>query len=97
MELVKNSYDADAKECTVKLINTDTVDSSLIVSDNGIGMDLNAISDGWLVIGRSKKAARLPTQLGSLPVEDKGLCRLAALRQGSHIELRQRFKISWTL
>jgi signal transduction histidine kinase len=90
MELVKNSYDADAKECTVKLINTETVGGSLIVSDDGIGMDLNAISDGWLVIGRSKKAARLPTQLGRLPVGDKGLGRLAALRQGSHIDLNTR-------
>jgi signal transduction histidine kinase len=90
MELVKNSYDADATECTVKLINTDAIGGSLIVSDNGVGMDLNAISDGWLVIGRSKKAARLPTQLGRLPVGDKGLGRLAALRQGSHVDLKTR-------
>jgi len=90
MELVKNSYDADATECTVKLINTEAKGGSLVVSDNGIGMDLNAIADGWLVIGRSKKAARLPTQLGRLPVGDKGLGRLAALRQGSHVTLKTR-------
>jgi signal transduction histidine kinase len=90
MELVKNSYDADATECVVRLINTDAIGGSLIVSDNGIGMDLNAISDGWLVIGRSRKAARLPTQLGRLPVGDKGLGRLAALRQGSHVDLKTR-------
>lgn len=90
MELVKNSYDADATECTVKLINTDATGGSLVVSDNGIGMDLNAIADGWLVIGRSKKAARLPTILGRLPVGDKGLGRLAALRQGSHVTLKTR-------
>ncbi len=90
MELVKNSYDADATECTVKLINTEVVGGSLVVSDNGTGMDLNAIADGWLVIGRSKKADRLPTTLGRLPVGDKGLGRLAALRQGSHITLKTR-------
>lgn len=90
MELVKNSYDADATECAVKLINTEATGGSLVVSDNGIGMDLNAISDGWLVIGRSKKAARLPTPLGRLPVGDKGLGRLAALRQGSHVTLKTR-------
>ncbi len=90
MELVKNSYDADATECTVKLINTEATGGSLVVSDNGVGMDLNAIADGWLVIGRSKKAARLPTLLGRLPVGDKGLGRLAALRQGSHVTLKTR-------
>lgn len=90
MELVKNSYDADATECTVKLINTEATGGSLVVSDNGIGMDLNEIADGWLVIGRSKKAARLPTRLGRLPVGDKGLGRLAALRQGSHVTLKTR-------
>jgi len=90
MELVKNSYDADATECAVKLINTEATGGSLVVSDNGVGMDLNAIADGWLVIGRSKKAARIPTPLGRLPVGDKGLGRLAALRQGSHVTLKTR-------
>lgn len=90
MELVKNSYDADATECTVKLINTEAMGGSLVVSDNGVGMDLNAIADGWLVIGRSKKAARFPTLLGRLPVGDKGLGRLAALRQGSQVTLKTR-------
>lgn len=90
MELVKNSYDADATECTVKLIDTEATGGSLVVSDNGVGMDFNEIVDGWLVIGRSKKAARLPTPLGRLPVGDKGLGRLAALRQGSHVNLKTR-------
>ena len=90
MELVKNSYDADATECTVKLVDTDSVGGTLIVSDDGIGMDSKAISDGWLVIGRSRKVTRHPTQLGRLPVGDKGLGRLAALRQGSHVTLKTR-------
>jgi signal transduction histidine kinase len=90
MELVKNSYDADATECVVKLINTDTVGGSLVVSDNGIGMDSHSISDSWLVIGRSRKSARLPTQLGRSPVGDKGLGRLAALRQGDSVVLKTR-------
>lgn len=90
IELVKNSYDADATECTVELINTHNTGGSLIISDNGAGMDLTAISEGWLVLGRSKKAAREPTPLGRLPVGDKGLGRLAALRQGSQVHLKTR-------
>lgn len=92
IELVKNSYDADATECTVELVNTHTTGGSIILSDNGVGMDLAAISDGWLVLGRSKKAAREPTALGRLPVGDKGLGRLAALRQGSQVHLKTRPK-----
>ena len=91
MELVKNSYDADATECTVKLIDTESPGGCLVVSDNGTGMDLKAISDGWLVIGRSKKAIRQPTpKWQRLPVGDKGLGRLAALRQGSQVTLKTR-------
>jgi len=92
IELVKNSYDADATECTVELVNTNAIGGSLILSDNGVGMDISAISEGWLVLGRSKKAAREPTPLGRLPVGDKGLGRLAALRQGSQVTLKTRPK-----
>ncbi|MEG4985957.1 ATP-binding protein [Microcoleus sp. BR0-C5] len=92
IELVKNAYDADATKCTVELIDTNNIGGSIIISDNGTGMDTDAISDGWLVLGRSKKAAREPTQLGRLPVGDKGLGRLAALRQGSQVNLKTRPK-----
>jgi len=92
IELVKNAYDADATKCTVELINTNNTGGSIIISDNGTGMDTDAISEGWLVLGRSKKAAREPTQLGRLPVGDKGLGRLAALRQGSQVNLKTRPK-----
>jgi signal transduction histidine kinase len=92
IELVKNSYDADATECTVELVNTNAIGGSLIISDNGVGMDIAAISEGWLVLGRSKKATREPTSLGRLPVGDKGLGRLAALRQGDQVTLKTRPK-----
>jgi C4-dicarboxylate-specific signal transduction histidine kinase len=92
IELVKNSYDADATECTVELINTHTNGGSIIISDNGVGMDVSAINEGWLVLGRSKKASRERTILGRLPVGDKGLGRLAALKQGSQVILKTRPK-----
>jgi signal transduction histidine kinase len=92
IELVKNAYDADATKCTVELFNTNNTGGSIVISDNGIGMDSDAINEGWLVLGRSKKAAREPTALGRLPVGDKGLGRLAALRQGSQVNLKTRPK-----
>ncbi|HLO88410.1 MAG TPA: sensor histidine kinase [Nostocaceae cyanobacterium] len=93
LELVKNSYDADATECKIEIINTEGEDGSIIISDNGIGMDINDIQEGWLVLGRSKKAAGEKTALGRLPVGDKGLGRLAAMRQGSKVILKTRPKM----
>lgn len=48
-ELVVNSYDADAKNCFVRLSA-----ASVAVSDDGIGMDLGALKNLWNV-GRSIK------------------------------------------
>lgn len=89
IELVKNSYDADATECRVALHETAHGGGTLIISDNGSGMTGESITGGWLVIGSSGKRARKPTpKFGRLPVGDKGLGRLAGLRQGSEVLLR---------
>lgn len=88
IELVKNAYDADATECIVELGDPRDGRDGLIISDDGRGMDTEAIGEGFLVIGSSKKTVREPTpKYGRLPVGDKGLGRLAALRQGSKVSL----------
>ncbi|MBJ7294858.1 MAG: ATP-binding protein, partial [Dolichospermum sp.] len=92
IELVKNSYDADATECKIELVNISIIGGSIIISDNGIGMDKDTINEGWLVLGRSKKANREITPLGRLPAGNKGLGRLAALQMGSQVILTTRPK-----
>jgi signal transduction histidine kinase len=88
LELVKNSYDADATVCEIELLNTDRIGGSIIITDNGIGMDLETLQSGWLVIGKSEKeSASDLTSLGRLRVGSKGLGRLAALRQGNNVEI----------
>lgn len=87
IELVKNSYDADATGCTLELKGTSIEGGSIVISDDGIGMDQATIANGWLVIGRSRKMSSRLTELGRLPVGDKGLGRIAALRQGSQVTL----------
>ncbi|MBM2812642.1 MAG: histidine kinase [Chloroflexi bacterium] len=93
IELVRNAYDADAIDCCVELIGAERLGGTLRVTDTGVGMTEPDIRNGWLVLGRSGKAARKPTGLGRLPVGDKGLGRLAALRMGSVATLRTRPKI----
>ena len=90
LELVKNAYDADARHCRVELINTDEPGGTVLISDDGDGMELEAIQDGWLVIGRSGKSIRERTRLERVPAGSKGLGRLAALRMGSTVGLSTR-------
>ncbi|MEA2600245.1 MAG: hypothetical protein QOF89_1237 [Acidobacteriota bacterium] len=107
VELVRNSYDADAHHCCVELIKTEKPGGALRVTDDGNGMKAESIRDGWLVLGRSVKAARQLTELRRLPVGDKGLGRLAALRMGRVARLRTRptdepgreyrLKLNWDL
>jgi len=106
LELVKNAYDADARRCRVKLMSTDAPGGAIRISDDGDGMELEAIQDGWLVIGRSGKSSRERTRLGRVPAGSKGLGRLAALRMGTAVTLstrprgaslaQYRLRIDWT-
>ncbi len=92
VELVRNSYDADAVSCTVEINDAGGPGGAVCVTDDGVGMDVEAISSGWLVVGRSPKVGRQVTGRGRYPVGDKGLGRLAALRMGRFADLATRPK-----
>lgn len=87
IELVKNSYDADAINCVVEIKNIDKPGGSVKISDDGIGMTYDDIQNGWFVIGKSPKDIGALTRLGRIPAGSKGLGRLAALRLGKEINL----------
>ena len=90
IELVKNAYDADAFRCTVELIDADTPGGSVIVKDDGIGMTVEDIREGWFVLGRSRKNPKELTLKQRLPAGSKGLGRLGALRLGNEVLLTTR-------
>ena len=54
LELVKNSYDADAEKVDVDVFCKNGMDS-IRVADNGFGMTRNDLINGWLHIGFSGK------------------------------------------
>jgi signal transduction histidine kinase len=87
LELVKNAFDADASTCTVELLDTSAPGGSVIVRDDGDGMDAKGLSDGWFVLGSSAKSKKTLTRRGRVPAGSKGLGRLAALRMGSRAAL----------
>lgn len=91
VELVKNAYDADATECIVSISGQTDEYSIVSVSDNGHGMTADSIRNGWLVIGKSAKLdAQLTKKYFRVPVGDKGLGRLSALRLGREVTLHTR-------
>ena len=87
LELAKNSYDADATKCRIELQDVNQPGGTVVVEDNGDGMTLDQIADGWLVLGRSAKKPSCKTRLGRAPAGSKGLGRLAALRMGQSTSL----------
>lgn len=93
-ELVKNSYDADATHVSVFLDGLRTDHPTIMVEDNGVGMSSEIIRDVWFVPGhehrREQKAANLRTDLGRLPMGDKGVGRFAVHRLGNIVEVTTR-------
>jgi len=95
LELLKNSYDADATEVTVLMDQLDSKENSIIIiEDNGHGMDSETITDVWLELGSDYKvnlAKGLKTQTTEekkrTPIGEKGIGRLGVHKLGNQIEL----------
>ncbi|OQX77920.1 MAG: hypothetical protein B6D64_07545, partial [Bacteroidetes bacterium 4484_276] len=97
-ELVKNSYDADAKRVDVRFINIDSIDDAAIsVEDDGIGMTSEIIEDVWLEPGSdNRKPVDIKTGVRQIiksiifnrvPMGEKGVGRFAVHKLGSKILL----------
>ena len=100
VELVKNSYDADATwvRVTIDTKNKNTLGrkyadakGTIVVEDNGHGMDEKTIRRGWLTIAnspkREQKALGRTTLRGRTPIGDKGLGRLGSQRLAHNVEI----------
>lgn len=74
IELIKNTYDADAKKCVVYYENSS---NRLFIIDNGTGMSKDVIADHWMTIGNSAKRDRVYTEAGRVNTGEKGIGRFA--------------------
>jgi signal transduction histidine kinase len=88
LELAKNAYDADALSCVIELKGVGSPGGKIRIADDGDGMTLRQIRNGFLVLGRSEKDVDKPTRLGRIPSGSKGLGRLAALRLGHSVSVK---------
>lgn len=97
-ELVKNAFDADAPEVTVRFLNIEDPDNaSLEIHDSGEGMDLDTILHVWLEPASDHKAVKRSkgertTKFNRLPVGEKGVGRFAVQKLGNRITLITRRK-----
>jgi len=110
LELVKNSYDADASTVKVIMRNVDDPESGvIIIEDDGCGMTLDIIKNVWMVPGSDYKEKlvrekRRTSKFGRLPLGEKGIGRFAVHKLGDVVEIITRaennpeiyLQIDWT-
>ena len=104
LELIKNSFDADAKRVDISFVNLKENDdaenqyysdrtSRIIIRDNGVGMDLTDIRDKWLNIAYSEKKNRA-RQYNRMMAGAKGVGRFSCDRLGMYLNLYAKKKDS---
>ncbi len=105
LELVKNSFDADAKRVDITFSNLKNNDdkekqkeypftdntSRIIIRDDGVGMDLSDIDDKWLNIAYSEKKSN-SRQYNRMMAGAKGVGRFSCDRLGQYLNLYTRKK-----
>lgn len=99
VELVKNSYDADATSVNIHFVNfsedgTAKKDSHIEIVDNGYGMSTGTVEDHWMNPATSSKAvakrSSARTPLGRTIQGEKGIGRFAMFKLGAEVELTTR-------
>jgi len=91
VELVKNSYDADATKVEVRFEGEDPSEpNSIVVADNGTGMDLETVLDAWFEPGTVMKRTRDRSARGRLYQGAKGIGRFAAARLSESLFLESK-------
>lgn len=98
LEIVKNAYDAQAKNISISF-DKDTI----TIIDDGIGMNKKTIYDKWMHVGKSDKKYTLQDEIdsdGRILAGSKGIGRFALARLGEIAILSSTQKgkqsIKWT-
>jgi len=89
LELVKNSYDADATSVQVVLAGVHRTTGKILIRDNGTGMSVETFADKWMnpAAGHKQiqKDKKQRTALGRLPLGEKGVGRFATQQIGKRL------------
>lgn len=93
VELVKNSYDADANKATIYMEGIENPETGIIIiEDDGFGMTADVVENVWLEPGSDFKGRILKEKRGTpkynrLPIGEKGIGRFGVHKLGNVIEL----------
>lgn len=87
VELVKNSYDADAGSVQIKIEDANTPRSRIIVADTGSGMTQEEFENRWMVIGTSNKLSAPYTPMGRKKAGKKGIGRFSVERLAERVTI----------
>ena len=84
IELVKNTYDADAGFC---FLCFDIEHDLIYILDNGVGMTRSIIEDCWMLIGTDNKRMEYLSSKRRIKSGEKGIGRFALDRLGSKCKM----------
>lgn len=96
IEVIKNSYDADATEVNINLTDIFSEKGIIEIIDNGLGMDYNTITTVWMepaTPNKFKKENKFSRCFQRRILGEKGIGRFAVHRLGNQIDLISRASI----
>lgn len=103
VELIKNSYDADAYGVKIILDSPNTPESKIILIDTGSGMTQEDFENKWMVIGTNNKVTEPFSAKGRKKAGKKGIGRFSVERIAEKVsvysftatEQPYKVKINW--
>ena len=88
VELVKNSYDADATKVEIIFTTDEKGNSEIHIIDDGKGMNYEAVEKYWMRIATTNKEKSNNSTIFGRPLTGaKGIGRFSCRRLGGHLEL----------
>jgi len=89
IELIKNTYDADADFCYIAF---DIKNDKIYIIDNGVGMTRNIVESFWMLIGTDNKKTQHMSNRNRVRSGEKGIGRFALDRLGSKCTMYTKHK-----
>lgn len=87
VELIKNSYDADAYGVKIILDKPNTPQSRIVLIDTGTGMTQSDFENKWMVIGTNNKITEPYTPKGRKKAGKKGIGRFSVERLAEKVQI----------
>src|SRR6266511_881707 len=88
-ELIKNAYDADAEQVSVKLETRGKAGGKIVVTDVGDGMTSDEVEKYWMRVATDHKIREPRTgKFGRFKTGSKGVGRFACRRLAKRLEFR---------